>query len=147
MPYKKAVYRALLLLYIALLFYLTWFPGPFRQAGGYVGINLHPFTTIRLYLRLHGPAVWINLAGNLAAFLPLGFLLPRCCIRYSRWWHTVLAALCVSLLVEAVQYLTGMGSLDVDDVMLNALGAAAGFFLHKLVELVYDSTHYTGRTE
>ena len=142
-PGRRAVYRILLWLYLALLFYLTWFPGPFRRAGGAVGINLTPFATIRRYIHMEGTAAWINLAGNLAAFLPLGFLGPRSFVRYSRWWHTVLISLCVSLLVEAVQYLTGMGSLDVDDVIINILGGLAGFLLHRLCRLVYDNSHYT----
>jgi len=146
MPNKKSVYRAMLLLYMALLLYLTWFPGPFRQAGGDAGINLRPFATIRRYIPMDDPADWVNIAGNLAAFAPLGFLMPRCFDRF-RWRHTALIALCVSLLVDAVQYITGMGSLDVDDVPLNVMGAGAGFFLHRLREWVYHSTHYTRRIE
>lgn len=147
MPNQRTVYRVMLALYFALLFYLTWFPGPFRQAGGDVGVNLTPFSTIRRYIRMEDPADWINIAGNLAAFLPLGYLWPFSFRRYSRWRHTVLIALGVSLFVEAVQYLTGMGSLDVDDVIINTLGGLTGFFLHRLCKLVYDSTHYTRRIE
>jgi glycopeptide antibiotics resistance protein len=134
---RKWFSRIILLLYLVLLFYLTWFPGPFRRAGGPAGINLMPFATIRLYIG--NPGAWVNIAGNLLAFIPLGFLWPFCFPRCARAWNILCAAVLLSLLVEIIQYLTGMGSLDVDDVLLNIFGGLLGWLLHRMCLRVYDS--------
>lgn len=70
-------------------------------------------------------------AGNLLWFVPLGLLVPR--LWPQRRLGTVTAlGLGLSLLVEACQYLLGTGVPDVDDLLLNTLGAMLGYGLHCL---------------
>jgi hypothetical protein len=65
----------------------------------------------------------VNLIGNVAMFMPIGFLLPLA----SRLRFTPTVAVCalMSALVE-LQQLTAARSLDVDDVLLNTVGGAVG---------------------
>ena len=40
----------------------------------------------------------------------------------------------LSLAVELIQLITKVGSCDVDDMLLNTLGAAAGYLCYRLVQ-------------
>jgi len=68
----------LLIAYLILLTYLTFFSSHYGRGNSHRGINIIPLSTILQYL----PAAWgirnvvVNSAGNIVAFMPLGFLLP-----------------------------------------------------------------------
>lgn len=95
--------------------------------------NLVPFATIAYYLRGEPtPGVALrNLMGNVLLFIPMGFLLPFVVPRLQRMTHILFVSLAVSLLLEGVQLLTGIGSFDVDDLLLNGLGATVGGLLNR----------------
>ena len=68
--------------------------------------------------------------GNLIWFAPAGFM--------ARFWngrliHALVAGLFISLLVEAGQFILGSGVSELDDVILNTLGALLGYFFGCLV--------------
>ena len=75
------------------------------------------------------PGEWIKtmLAGNFLMFLPMGVLLPLVFPRLScsRLW---LLPAAIPLAIELLQPLLGR-SFDTDDLLLNALGIAAGWGL------------------
>lgn len=79
------------------------------------------------------PRTLSEVAGNVALFVPLGMLLPF----LSRRWslpRVLLLALVLSALLEVCQYVLNRGRLaDIDDVMLNALGAVLGWLAWRLV--------------
>jgi len=69
----------------------------------------------------------VNLFGNIALFVPLGYFLPRLWEGLRKWWRTWLATLLVMTAVELTQLFTLRGTCDVDDLILNLLGAAIGY--------------------
>jgi len=71
-------------------------------------------------------------AGNILWFVPLGLLLPALRPRL-RFGQAVLAGAALSVLLEILQWLLASGVTDVDDVLLNALGAACGYGLRRLL--------------
>jgi len=72
-------------------------------------------------------------AGNVALFLPFGFLLPLLAPRMDRWWRTVGAGFALSLAIELTQLaFPGLRRPDVNDVLMNTLGAALGFAAYRL---------------
>ena len=97
--------------------------GPQRQA-----VQWTPLATILDSLR-EGPLFFLyHTVGNLLWFLPLGYMLRR-----RRWRAALLAGAAVSAALEACQWLLATGMPDVDDVLLNALGALAGWGLGRLM--------------
>ena len=62
--------------------------------------------------------------GNLAWFAPAGVLVR---LRGGRLWQAALAGLALSLLVETGQFVLGSGVSELDDLILNTLGAVLGF--------------------
>ena len=102
--------------------------------------NLKPFTTIRLYLALlqgsDGGLVrhaWVNLVGNIVMFVPLGYLLPNIWKKLRKFYKTLVATLGIILVIEILQFITGLGSFDVDDFILNCLGVITGYCLWKIM--------------
>lgn len=102
-------------------------------------INLKPFRTIRNYwyvafrtgdrqLLRH---IVINLAGNVAMFIPLGFFLPLIWQRFRKLWKLMLFTAGIIACIELLQMATMLGSLDVDDLILNLTGCLSGYLLWK----------------
>ena len=76
-------------------------------------------------------------AGNVALFLPFGFLLPLLATRMDRWWRTVGAGFVVSASIEATQLgFPGLRRPDVNDMLMNTLGAALGFAAYRLAAML-----------
>ena len=136
---KKIAARILFLLYLAVLFYLLFFSVFTGRNEVYTEYhyNLIPFEEIRRYLELSKSGGTflrlVNIEGNVLAFLPFGFFLPFLWKRFRRFYRTVLATACFSLIVEVLQLITRVGSCDVDDVLLNTLGGVIGYLLFMLV--------------
>jgi len=129
---NKAVLGFLFLGYLALLIYLMFFSEAMgRTQGPHFSYNLEPFREIRRCLerwQVTGlPYVILNLAGNVAAFVPFGYLLPRLW-KWGRLFPvTWLGCMLTSFLLECLQYLLQVGSFDVDDIILNTAGGLLGY--------------------
>ncbi len=93
-------------------------------------LQLHPLQTIGTYLGSGVGRMLVNLVGNLAAFMPLGFLWPLFLQgqggRDHVWRVGGLSAV-LSLLIEVLQLGSGGRIADVDDLILNTLGGLLGY--------------------
>lgn len=68
---------------------------------------------------------------NVVMFLPLGFLIPLIWKELGKLRYILAAGCGFSVLIEVSQILSLRGT-DVDDVIMNTLGAVLGFGLYKL---------------
>lgn len=68
---------------------------------------------------------------NVVMFLPLGFLIPLIWQRLGKLRYILAAGCGFSVLIEVSQILSLRGT-DVDDVMMNTLGAVLGFGIYRL---------------
>lgn len=131
---KRLVFAGLIAYTICLLMLL--FMRPSNQS--YHSYNLVPFETIIFYLSGEvKPLVAIyNLAANIGLFIPYGTMLLL--LSNKRPSTAVLLAIPVAGVasVELMQWLTGRGSLDIDDLLLNVLGVTIGFALTPIVRRV-----------
>ena len=94
---------------------------------GFHPLNLIPFHTIRMQLRDHGTRSMLNLVANVAAFLPLGMLFPCSFPKTDRLWRVLILSMLFSVGIELFQLVTYTGSCDIDDVLLNTVGALLGY--------------------
>jgi len=79
-----------------------------------------------------------NTRGNLFLFFPLGILMPLVW-RRLRFFRAIQIAIAVSVSIELVQYLStawSNRSADVNDVILNVLGACLGLAIVFLLRLL-----------
>lgn len=140
--YRQGALWALLIYYLCILSVLLFFGGLFFVDRGYGGtVNIQPFHTIRNYLiyyRRTGSFVSIsNLLGNVVILMPLGVLLPLMFRPMRRFWLSLPLAALVACGVEVIQWLTATGAADVDDSILNFLGAALGYVVTRLCQMVW----------
>ena len=98
--------------------------------------NYVPFKTILPQLR--GRPRWssaiINLVGNTVLFVPIGFL-AHLIYRKMRWQRSLVLAIAVGVAMEVMEGTLRVGVVDVDDVILNALGVMTGYWLYRVWEL------------
>lgn len=132
---QKILWHVLFVGYLLLLFYFLFFAESMHRTksrGGY-RYNLTPFREIRRFLEyrrvLGAKAVFLNLFGNVLAFLPFGFCWPLLHKNRPNWFATTVTALAFSFLVETVQLVFKLGSFDVDDILLNTVGGLLGYLL------------------
>lgn len=125
-PWVRALALALLAGYLAALASMT-VTG--RAEFGFSSTNFHLFRAWREAWNSFSVKNWLLVLLNVAAFVPLGVLLPLTAKPFRRWYITVPAGGLLSLAVETLQLLTGRGTFDVDDLFTNTLGAALGFCL------------------
>lgn len=131
----------LFFLYLVVLTYFLFFSERYgRTAEREFSYNLTPFLEIRRFWNyreiLGVKAVFINLAGNILAFVPFGAILPVISRRFRGFFRVMLLGFFFSLLVECTQLVTRVGTFDVDDLMLNTLGAVIGYLFFTLCDRI-----------
>ncbi len=132
--------RVLFLFYLAALIYLVFFAEAFRRGdahGGTYAYNLELFKEIRrFYLNresLGMRVVMVNLAGNILAFVPFGFMAPMTGRRSRGFFRIAFLSFLLSLCIECIQLVSRVGSFDVDDIFLNTVGGIVGYLLYWIV--------------
>ncbi len=119
--------------YIAALVYFVFFAEMFGRTGfsEQYRYNLVPFKEIRRFIiyfsQLGATAVFLNIAGNIVAFMPFGFCLPMVTAHRTRLLGVFLGTFGLSLAIELIQLVSRVGSCDVDDLILNTLGGVFGY--------------------
>jgi len=102
-------------------------------------VNLIPFLTIKEFLHTAGVTTnpylirhaFINLAGNVVMFVPLGFFPPCLWEQLRGFGRCMLFAAACIVTIEIIQLFTLLGSCDVDDLLLNMVGVVIGYGLYR----------------
>lgn len=120
--------------YLIVLFYLLFFSEEMGRMDNIQDYryNLTLFREIMRFYNsrvLYPRAFVLNVIGNVVAFMPFGYLLPRMNARCRNLFFTVLFSFCLSLGVEVVQLVFKLGCFDVDDLLLNTLGGFLGYLV------------------
>jgi len=95
-----------------------------NQSGG---MNLVPFTEIFRY-EVGSELFIFNVLGNILIFVPFGYFISHF-IKAKKIWPILFVSLITSATVEFVQLQIGR-SFDIDDIILNIIGATIGFLVH-----------------
>ena len=141
----KRIALVAFILYGLILIYTTFFGARTTLTGVSVWeyavrmANIKPFKTIGMYVkRLGDPSdqmfsvALVNLAVNIVLFFPMAYLLPVLFTKLRHFFATIGVCVGVLVVVEIMQILTRRGSFDVDDFILNMIGAAVGYGVWKL---------------
>lgn len=73
----------------------------------------------------------INLAGNIGVFIPFGIILPYISKGLRRYSLFTIYFITAILILEILQTILRVGVGDIDDVILNYIGASIGFLLYR----------------
>lgn len=165
----KCTFAGYFVLYLGLLLNFTLFDPMFSRMGisqtifsdpYYLNyylqneLNLLPFTTIsdciQSYLN-HTQSlsvVVLNLAGNFVAFMPMALFLPLLVKACKKLLPFALVTAGAVIVVELLQFIFAVGICDIDDLILNVMGAIAAYavlhikfakaFLQKLMLIPYE---------
>jgi glycopeptide antibiotics resistance protein len=99
--------------------------------------NFVPFKTISTYIMaiLDGSmniSIPIkNLLGNLIMFLPMGIYLPYFIKKINKVRTITISMILLLFVIEVIQAVTRRGSFDIDDFILNMVGALIGYGIWK----------------
>jgi len=96
------------------------------------GLNISPdeINLIPFYWITEGVLPYIE---NILLFIPFGFLLPCIWKKYDVLWKAALSGFTFSLVIELCQ-LFNRGITDIDDLLMNTLGALIGWVIFKLLK-------------
>jgi len=148
LSFRREILLLLLVVYLSGLASATLSPnhGSRARADTTAGIELRPSLATLTCSSATLPAgsnarffCKYNAKGNVLLFVPLGILLPLVS-RRLRFWNGILIALGLSVGIELLQYASrAWGSYrlaDINDVILNVLGACLGLVFVSLLRLV-----------
>lgn len=130
------------IIYSILLVTLLLIDGNYRrsQFGGNIQLfskqhfefysNIVPFATIISFIiryiehNINLSIVITNILGNIIAFAPFGILLPLVFKdKINNAKKFIVSMIIIVFVVECIQFITKSGTFDIDDIILNVLGA------------------------
>lgn len=97
-------------------------------------IHLKPFNFISDIYEEYS----LNVFGNIAMFFPVGIVWPICFKKLNRFWKTALACIGFSLFIELTQLFCDGRHTDIDDLILNSIGAIAGVAIVFIIRTVIN---------
>ncbi len=123
---KQTVKRILIVIWLAVLFRITVFRDHCFSHGLFSGrIEWDAFA---YYYKLARVGYWryftYLFVGNLLWFFPAGFLVR---LRGGTLPQAALAGFLLSLVIETLQFILGSGVSELDDLVLNTIGACIGY--------------------
>ncbi|QIL75331.1 VanZ family protein [Hymenobacter sp. HDW8] len=121
--------------YVGLLIYVVLFAG--KRSLETRLINYIPFQstynyyfTLGLNSRREVYYFIANVLGNVILFLPLPAIISLV-ITHKIKYNILLVSLCLSVFIEITQYIFKVGVADIDDVLLNMVGAVLGLLFNR----------------
>ena len=129
--FHKDFYTLLFILYMLALYYLLLSTD---NATAY-GSNLIPFKEMTRY-SIGSRGFFYNVIGNIALFIPFGFFVSYY-IKANRTHQIVIISLISSLTAELIQFKIGR-AFDVDDIILNTVGAIIGFLCYIFINYIKE---------
>ena len=153
--YKKILKINLIiysLIYIITIFSLTLFDEIYGRQGlviidwdkdllnNYINtsFNIIPFKTVKLFYNgyingfVNYKDFYVNVVGNFLAFMPCGIFLPLIFKSMNKYYKFLITMIVIIVVIELLQFLTMSGSCDIDDLILNLLGASIVYFITRI---------------
>lgn len=118
------------IIYIMALFYVVTF-----QDVSWSTSNFIPFKEMLRY-EIGSPLFIKNVIGNMIMFLPYGFFTSYL-LKLDKKSTMLCLSVIVSLTIEVTQMVIGR-VFDVDDIILNILGAMCGYFIYRFIVNIKD---------
>lgn len=126
--FYKEFYNFLFIIYILLLYYLL-----LSTEKAASGINLIPFKEMTRY-SIGSELFFYNVVGNIVLFIPFGYFVSDY-LKAKKIHHILIVSILISLTAETIQYKIGR-AFDVDDIILNVIGAILGFMFYISIQAI-----------
>ena len=107
------------------------------------GVILIPFREFDAFLHQPNHRFWfMQIFLNVLMLVPFGFLFPLISERFKSLPLTVFSGFVLSSSIEIMQYITGRGVTEIDDVINNTAGAFVGYLMYALVREYMKKREY-----
>ena len=130
---KVVIYKELLMLSFAIYILCLFQVVTFQDDATWASNNFIPFKEILRY-SITSRLFWKNVIGNMIMFLPFGFFISYY-LKSENIKMPLVLTLVASIAIEFVQMCIGR-VFDVDDIILNLLGGAAGFYIYNILRKI-----------
>ena len=132
--YRRQVLWSMLAVWVLGLVYLTFL---YRLPGGSGKVTYDFFHMYRTAGQYNGSLAtnqaFRQILFNLLLYVPFGCVFSA----LSGWvWLSIVIGGALSILTEVLQYITGLGWADIDDVISNILGLILGVFLYRGIKRI-----------
>lgn len=100
--------------------------------------NIIPFKTIKLFTEGYINGIvslknfMTNVFGNLLAFMPFAIFLSLLFNNMKKYWKFLITMIIIVVVIELLQFATISGACDIDDLILNVVGASIIYFITKI---------------
>jgi len=156
LDYNKKILKVNLIIYFLIytvtIFSLTLFDEIYGRQGLIIidwdkdllnqylesSFNIIPFNTIKLFTQgyMNGIVNYknfsVNIIGNLLAFMPYGIFLPLIFKSTNKYYRFLITMILIVVIIELLQFVTMSGSCDIDDLILNVLGATVIYWISRI---------------
>lgn len=126
--FYKEFYNLLFIAYILLLYHLL-----LSTENAASGMNFIPFKEMTRY-SIGSRAFFYNVIGNIVLFIPFGYFVSDF-LKAKQTHQILLVSIIISLTAELIQFKIGR-AFDVDDIILNVVGAIIGFMCYISVRTI-----------
>lgn len=133
---KIVVYKEIFLFFFAFYILCLFQIVTSTDISASYGNNFIPFKEIMRY-KLFSALFMKNVVGNMLLFLPYGYFVGRYFAGKNKWLSLFLITL-ASVAIEYTQLSIGR-VFDVDDILLNVVGGALGYFLFLFSNNIYNN--------
>ncbi|MCI6496039.1 MAG: VanZ family protein [Anaeromassilibacillus sp.] len=137
---EKIIFWSAVYIYIVVVLGLTLFPIPYQGIEFFDSVpnNFIPFSTITATLKMGITSTsLIQIVGNIIIAAPYGVIIYLAMRKKKRIWLFLLPLL-FPIVIESLQFFIGLiigynyRSIDIDDFILNSLGAYFGILFGKI---------------
>ncbi|MEG0799543.1 MAG: VanZ family protein [Clostridium sp.] len=94
-------------------------------------LNLIPFNDI-----LNGYYNKLDIFGNIILFIPLGIYI-NIIMKNNKALKNIYIIVVISLLLETIQYIFGIGASDITDIITNTIGGILGIFIYMILKNLF----------
>lgn len=118
-----------------------WWDKMMFRVDHHKGVNFVPLWSIKMYGLLSYQVI-----GNFIMLLPLGIYLPLLYKNMQGFFKVLLTCMLFSASIELMQLVTNFRVTDVDDIILNTLGAGLGFIIYAVINSIVGKPRFSNRT-
>ncbi len=140
--HARKILISALIIYMTGVVSVTLFPmiiDPETQTMTELSIRLIPFKTIiDFFENADLNTILLQVLGNILLTIPYGVLIPFL-VRHRKWYNYVIYATAFPIAIELTQLAVCVSTnsfyrtTDIDDVILNTLGAVIGYGIYKIL--------------
>ncbi len=108
----------------------------YNRSAGYWNYNFVPF---QAYYDWYTNGIYdmliLNILGNTITFVPMGFF-EIALSKHKKFWKVVLRCFIIVVSLEVFQFISCLGYLDIDDIIMNTIGCVLGCLLYYLFTVI-----------